>query len=255
MVFYFTGTGNSLYVAREIANGLNDGILSIDDCLNNARFSFTLAENERIGFVFPTYFRGIPTIVLDFLKKFDLQNYNSDCYVYAVCSGGGINGNTMHSFGRKLVRYGMKLNAAFEVVMPSNFVLFADMLKSVEGVTGILDKADSRIKNIIRDINENKQICPESNFRKWAITFISYPFYKYDRSTKPFHVVGTCIGCGLCAKDCPCLAITMQDERPVWIKGKCTECFRCLHHCPAQAIQYGENTETRGRYVNPRIKS
>ena len=60
MVFYFTGTGNSLYVAQGIADGLNDEILSMSDCLNNASLSFSLAENKRIGFVFPTYFRGIP---------------------------------------------------------------------------------------------------------------------------------------------------------------------------------------------------
>ena len=254
MIFYFTGTGNSLYVAHKIADGLNDEILSMSDCLNNMSLSFTIAENERIGFVFPTYFRGMPTIVLDFLKKFYLQNYNNH-YVYAVCSGGGISGNTLHSFGRKLVRYGVTLHAAFEVTMPSNFVLFADMLKSEEDITEVLENADFEIKNIIRDISENKHICPKSDLRKWAISFVSYPFYKYDRSTKPFHVSNTCTGCCLCAKHCPCRVITMQDKRPVWIKDKCTECFRCLHHCPAQAIQYGKKTKTRGRYVNPRIKS
>ena len=254
MVFYFTGTGNSLYVAQKIADGLNDKILSMSDCLNNGRLSFTLVENDRIGFVFPTYFRGIPTIVLDFLKKLDIQNYNNHYYVYAVCSGGGKCGNTLHFFGRRLTQLGIKINAAFEVAMPSNFVLFTDMLKSDEEVTEILRKADSGIISIIREIIENKQICPKSNFQKRMITLISYPFYKYDRSTKPFHVSDICTGCGLCATHCPCRVITMKDKKPVWTKNKCTECLRCLNHCPAQAIQYGKNTAKRGRYVNPQIK-
>ena len=255
MVFYFTGTGNSLYVAQKIADVLNDKILSISDCLNNNDLLFTFAENERIGFVFPTYFRGVPTIVFDFLGKFKIRNYNKHNYVYAVCSGGGVSGNTLRSFGRKLAGHGIKLNAAFELTMPSNFILFADMLESDKDIAEILDKADSVINNIIGDISENKEICPKYNFRRWAISFISYPFYKYDRSTKPFHVTDTCTGCGICVKHCPCEAIAMQDKRPVWTKSKCTECFKCLHYCPAQTIQYGKNTKTRGRYVNPRIKS
>jgi len=252
MILYFSGTGNSLYVAQKIADSLNDKILSISNCLNGNQLSFVLTENERIGFVFPTYFRGIPTIVLDFLKKLDLQNYNNH-YVYSVCSGGGIFGNTLHSFGRKLAMYGIKLNAAFEVVMPSNFVLFAEMLKSSDRIREILEKADFEIENIIGDISESKQIYPKSGIQKRLITFVSYPFYKYDRSTNPFYITDTCIGCGLCAKNCPCRIIAMQDKKPVWIKNKCTQCFKCLHYCPMEAIQYSKKTEMRGRYVNPNV--
>ena len=75
MIFYFTGTGNSLYAAQNVAAKQGDKLISIAECLKNNTVDFTLRDDEKIGFVFPIYFWGLPTIVVDFISRLNFKNY------------------------------------------------------------------------------------------------------------------------------------------------------------------------------------
>lgn len=65
----------------------------------------------------------------------------------------------------------------------------------------------------------------------------------------------TCVGCGLCAKNCPISAIKLKDRKPEWMKEQCVMCLACLHHCPKFAIQYGKHTKKHGQYVHDSFDS
>lgn len=74
------------------------------------------------------------------------------------------------------------------------------------------------------------------------------------RKTSHFKVENSCIGCGLCAKNCPVSAIEIRNKKPVWVKDRCVMCLSCLHHCPKFAIQYENRTKKHGQYTNPNVK-
>ena len=69
MILYFSGTGNSKYVASRIKDATDDEIFSIEDCIKVNNYKFSLDEGESLGIICPTYFFGVPVIVEDFLKR------------------------------------------------------------------------------------------------------------------------------------------------------------------------------------------
>ncbi len=253
MIFCFSGTGNSLHVAQKIAGELDDKVISISESLNKGEHTFTLADDERVGFVLPVYFYGLPTIVLDFISRLELHNYK-DNYTYGIGTCGGDSGNMYPMLKNKLSGHGIHLDAAFDIVMPDCYILIFNLLPAEGKIPRILDVAETRITEVIDNIHCRKRIPVKSSIGKWFKTALSYPVYKYGRSTRPFHSTTNCNGCGLCARRCPCLMIEMEDNTPEWKEGKCTQCLACLHRCPQRAIEYGRKTQKRGRYFNPDVK-
>ena len=254
MIFYFTGTGNSLYAAKQIGKVLEDEPIAIQQCMKNNQYHFTLMENESIGFVFPCYFFGLPSIVIDFIQKLELANYNKH-YIYAVSTCGGNIGNAFSLLRRKLSQRKWHLNAGFELIMPDNYILQFNLLPDKEKMEQLLKNTDPQLDDIYKYILHQKDNKSKSNFKGWLSTTFTYPFYNFVRSTKKYYANENCNGCGNCAKYCPLNMIEMKENKPVWKQGKCTQCIACIHRCPQKAAQYRGKTESRGRYVHPILQS
>jgi ferredoxin/flavodoxin len=252
MIFYFSGTGNSEWAAKQIAKRTGDTVVSIAECTRNGQFSFELADGERIGFVFPVYFYGVPTIVSDFIWRLELSGNAG--YTFAICTSGGDPARANSMQKKALVRRGMRLDAAFELSMPDNYIILFDLMTPPDKAALLFEAAKESIEGIAAEVLSAKPIPPRSGLGRWIKTAAFYPIYKNGRNTRKFYVLVDCNGCGLCEKLCPCSMIEMQSRRPVWKVDKCTQCLACLHRCPKRAIQYGRKTLSRGRYVNPNVK-
>lgn len=122
MIFYFSGTGNSKWIAEQIAKAQNEVLVFMPNAIRDGIEEFVLADDEKVGFVFPVYSWGPPLSVLRFLDWITLSNYHSQ-YVFFVCSCGDDTGLTEELFRRALSRKGMECNAGFSVAMPNNYVL------------------------------------------------------------------------------------------------------------------------------------
>jgi ferredoxin len=251
IIYYFTGTGNSLAVAKKIAAAIGDCELIPIASLQNMQGDI-VPQAERVGIVCPVYFSGLPVMVASFAGCLDPAAVT---YVFAVVTNGGGGGSAalrqLDSILRK--RQGRGLDAGFAVTMPGNYIL---MYSSPEGKQQeeILAGADAQIAGISGPVTRcEKQALPSSLITHLLYTLI-YPWFTSHVHTddKKFTVNDACTSCGLCAAVCPADNIEMIDGKPVW-KHHCELCCGCIHHCPVGAIQAGPRTVPRHRYRNPSV--
>lgn len=245
MVFYFSATGNSRYVAKRIAESSNDKIISVTDCLKNNWFDFSAEPDERIGFITPTYSWGLPVTVIDFIEKMGLKTNNN--YVYSVVTFGTLSGGASRMIKEKLSEKGIEINAQYSVRMPDTWTPIFDLSRT-DKVAKINERAEKKIYSVIRHIKKKSD--GNRDFARMPLYGLFYKDYDGMRRTDSLSVNNSCIGCGLCANQCPVEAIEIKSGKPVWIKEKCAMCLACLHHCPKFAIQRGDKTASHGQYVH-----
>ena len=246
MIFYFSGTGNSGYVAEQIAFATKEKLVYMSRKELDRKSTYVLEEGEILGFVFPIYWWGMPKLVEEFVREMKLQVKDS-CYVFGVATFGLGQHNGLIDLKKELSEKGITLQAAYEVKMVDNYVVGYDVA-SKEKQDIICQKADEKIREIIADILERKQT-KIVDLIGTTIKPIVHSFYKGANHRKKFFVTEKCSGCGLCERQCPCQAIAMENGKPIWEKD-CSFCLKCIHSCPAHALQYGKGTVTRGRYLN-----
>ena len=251
MIFYFTGTGNSKYAADTIAAYIGDETVPLERALKASQGRIDIRGQEYLGFVFPVYYFGIPSIVEEFIRRIKLEGSPiKSTFVVLTC--GGTTGNAHGMFRDLLFERGIELDYIFAVDMPDNYILLYDLQKP--------QQRDNQLKNsdiTIREIAE-KLINGERGNHNFItgpfhtlVTKIAYPLYRKGRKTDKFYATDDCNGCELCQQICPSGTISMYLNRPEWTEERCIHCLACIHRCPQKAIQYGKKTESRGRYVNP----
>lgn len=243
MILYFTGTGNSLYAAKNLLPE-DEELISMADLLKEGKREVELKKDEPLGLVFPVYFYTIPSIVRDFLKNVEFKNAG---YVYSVITCGGGTGQASAVLFKLLKEKGITLSYFKELLMPDNSMLFYQ-IPGVEEGKGRLNDALTEISAIKSDIASKKTNRIKSGTILSDVLGVGY---KMCSGTKKFYAEASCIGCGLCERNCPENAIKLVDNKPIWQKDKCCKCSSCINRCPVQAIQYGKGTKNRNRYVNP----
>jgi NAD-dependent dihydropyrimidine dehydrogenase PreA subunit len=255
MIFYFSGTGNSLWVAKALAKFYNDKLISISEELMRPDnyFSYSVAADEKIFFVFPIHSWGIDVLTFRFLNKFNLVNYQKQP-VFMVCTCGDNCGYTSKIVTRILQKKSITLTNAYSVQMPNNYVLMSGFeVDSKELETQKLTNAVERIRLIIDDIpsGKNKNLFVRGK-NAFINSYLIHPlFRKQGIKRNLFHANDTCIACGLCIDSCPTKTIFWQDKTPKWEKDTCVQCSGCINRCPERAIEYGKASITKGRYHHP----
>jgi ferredoxin/flavodoxin len=249
MIFFFTGTGNSLYAAKKIAESSSEKLINITDAIKNKEFTYEIGKSEVVGFVFPVYFYGLPVIISDFLRNLRLTG-NHDPYTFLLITCGSSTGSAANRFKHQFEKTGVPLKSSFTLAMADNYVLLYEMPDAPVWQKKLVD-ADIVLKDIIKTIMEKKVEYKKPGIKQILLTGAGYPLYLYGRRTAKFHTLDRCTSCGLCARICPIGAIEMSDGKPKWTQKQCIHCLACIHRCPNESIQYGEKTLTRRRFVNP----
>ncbi len=242
MIYFFSGTGNSRYVAEIAAGKLNDLCC---DIVSPQPFC-----GETLGLVFPVYAWGLPFVVEEFIEN-QLENLLSSkkvTYVFCIMTHGDDMGYADNILRKKLATVNLPLSAVFSVFMPNTYVCLPGFdVDKDEVADGKVSKTVEKLKSICQQIeNKEERVDVNRGALPYTKTYILRPlFNKFLVTDKYFHTSDSCTLCGACASQCPLKNIEVSDK--VRWKGNCTGCLRCYHKCPNSAIKFGKFTEGKGQ--------
>lgn len=248
-IFYYTGTGNSLWIARSLARQLgNTQLISIVSWMDHPH----QIDATVIGLVFPVHIWGVPKRILDFLDH--LQALAPD-YIFAIANNAGQVSNTLVQLQKAMASKGLTLSSGWSVVLPSNYIPWGGP-GSPQEQNKRFDSARLKITDIAHeiDIRAVKPVEKGPLWQRIVFTWLyNLSFPHVHELDKNFWVDERCNKCGLCVKVCPVHNIVMQDDKLTW-QNKCEQCLACIQWCPEEALQYGKKTPAYPRYHHPEIK-
>lgn len=243
MIFYFSGTGNSLHVSRLLADELCEKTCPITAA---GLDSPTL----RTALVFPVHAWGIPRVVREFIADHANLLAGSQ-YVFAVMTCGDDVGYADRMLDASLRSVcGRAFDAVFSVQMPNTYVCLPGFdVDADETCRAKLAGAQTAVKEIAACVTGREKVrrLTRGSF-PWTKTYILRPLFdrclvtdRYFRADK-----SRCILCGKCQASCPVGNIIL-DGLPQW-QSHCTGCLACYHACPTHAVNFGSGTKKKGQY-------
>jgi ferredoxin/flavodoxin len=264
IIYYFSGTGNSLHAAREIAERMPGTVLvPIVSLLKKDRIDIS---GERIGFIYPVYVNSVPIQVQKFLKKIEFGHTE---YIFSIVTHGGYTNLNIprRTLQRLLTEKGKDLDGFYDLLLTSNSptgimptfipgvkkwvqLIQPEIVQEKEiEMQKAIDRFQDKIIEGKRSILHSDDGIKVKLFDRFINTFPEDPKRKISYYCDP-----TCTGCGTCEKVCLSGTIKMVDGKPTWQEEiDCFHCYACFNFCPEQAILVKNWKLKNGRYHHPKI--
>ena len=247
MVIFFSGTGNSRFVAEQIAKLTDDRVCDAAAYMRSGEKAVFTEPGSYI-FVSPVYAAAPPKVFMDFVINSEFPG-SAKAYFIMTCAKAmsGCPGFWEDIAREKQFAY----MGTAQIRMPQNYLLFFRMF-SKEECREMITQAGYSIEELAGLVRDNREL-PDPGMKKWeylSARAVLGTYYKLFAKAKAFRVTGNCIGCGYCISACPLGNIKLADSKPVWGE-KCTHCMACINLCPKDAVEYGHLTRGKTRYKGP----
>lgn len=242
MILYFSGTGNSKYVAKKIAEISKDETISINQRLKENNFSPVESEKALV-FVDPVYAGRLPRVMDDYIKKVRFTGTSNAYFIGTCAATPWATAEYVKTLCEEKTFALMGFNS---VVMPQGYIAGGGT-QPKEINDKILADAEPEIIKIAETIRD-KQMLPEEQPGKAIMSKVLNPImYSLMIRARGFSVTDKCSGCGKCETRCPLNNVKLVNGKPVW-GNNCTHCMACIAGCPAEAVEYGKKTQGKPRY-------
>lgn len=249
MILAFSGTGNSLFVAKKISEITGDSVVSLNQKIKNNDYSSIRSESPLV-FAVPTYSWRILRVVEKWIRDTDFSGNNK---AYFVMTCGGEIGNAEKYLKKLCTAKNFEYMGVAEIIMPENYIALFDAPEEPEA-KDIVAHAIPYITATADLISTTKTLPSKSvtltdRIKSGIVNDVFYPFVV---KSKKFTADEKCVSCGKCVTLCPLNNIELKDGKPIW-NNNCTHCMACICHCPASAIEYGTASLGKPRYTCPNM--
>jgi len=265
VIFYFSGTGNSMAAALKLAALLPDAEAA--PMLGCDPVALAGGEASVIGLVYPIHMNAVPRTVADFIGRLGPVKGRR---VFAVATHGGFPFLAGLHLEKVLKRNKTALDAYYEIQMINNTPkgVAPKPLMRLDWELGITDDivdralkaADAGIEEIAEEIAKgaSRPVPRPSSFKGKAARLGMALLWTVSANSRPtldfINDVG-CTGCGICEKVCTTGRIKLRNGKPSWNGPDCNYCYACFNYCPAQSIGVKHYTKKLGRYHHPEISA
>ena len=239
-IYCFSGTGNCLDLAKNIARQLGDTDIVM---MRAEPVDFDARECERVGFIFPCYAGGLPGKVEEYVGRVEIV---PGTYTFGVVTYAGYPGCGLHTIHRL---HPLDYWAGVSHQCSCIWLFPHDLTSSPEKSQAGSEQAAAQIAGDLLAKKSTGKAPPlalanQLESKAWPM-LSKKKAALLDAST-------ACVGCGQCVKICPRGNIHMQGVHPQFGLD-CIGCLGCLQYCPVGAISMGTITEKRERYHNPNV--
>ena len=244
MILYFSGTGNSMAISRQLAERLGEQVMPLNQAVKR-----DLSQERRIGLVFPCYWFNAPRAVTELVPRLRISE---EAYVFIVIPCGAQAGNAIWTVRRMLVSKGVEVAYSHKIRVPDNSAV--GFGRNPNDQVWKFDRYAGRLERIAADIAAGVHRC---HFAWWGLAGALCAIPAVQRRTLPMLTPAVnadrCIACGICAKVCPQGNITICDGKAC-CGDDCTQCLACVHFCPQQAVEINSKpTPNDHQYHHPRV--
>ena len=232
---FLSGTGNTKHCVQKFLSELDTDVTCIP--IEDIQSIDAIRNNDVVLLAYPTQFSNVPFMVRDFVIK------NKDLWegkkVFLITTMGAFSGDGTGCLARVLKKYGATILGGMQIHMPDAVCDSKLLKKSLEENKSIIREADEKIEKAVRDIKQTGKYPKEGlSFPAHLAGLFGQRLWFYNKTTgysKKLKISDSCIGCGLCASNCPMGNLVIQKGKAVNL-GKCAMCYRCISSCPKKAI-------------------
>lgn len=231
IIYYFSGTGNSLYTAGKIAEAIGGAELISVRC--NAK-DVSAKDADVIGFVCPVYEWDVPGTVKEFIKELTI---NTNAYIFMVTTYIAVLGKSFETVEMLLEEKGTHLDYGRAVRCVASQCIAYPPFPPEKIMIPYMEKQIRRVgKEISRRKKRNYPRMSQLTRRRFNKVMGPYLAIENEYD-KGFYADDRCKGCGICEKVCPTRNITIENKYPKW-NHHCHGCNACVVYCPTKAIQF-----------------
>lgn len=244
MVLYFTGTGNSRYLARRIAEGLEMPLYDLNTCIQ-AGDTAPVQTGRDVVLVTPTYAWRVPRVVSQWLGNTELTGAER---IWFVMDCGSEIGNAAKYNRQLAAQKHLRYMGTAQIIMPENYIAMFNAPQA-EQARRIVEQAEPALQKVLAQVRAGQEFPPprDTLYDRFMSGPVNPVFYRFFVKADAFRATDACIGCGKCVELCPLNNIRLENGKPVWGKH-CTHCMACICYCPKEAVEYGKKSKGKPRY-------